>query len=131
MREHSSAATRYAAALARRIGVGTSELVALEHLQAAGPMTPGWLGLRLSMSPGAVTALVDRLEGRGRVERMPNPEDRRSAPVRETGTGLRDSLEHLWPYVEEMRGIEGRHRGRQPARAEALRRTIGPAKLQA
>ena len=107
MREHSSAAQRYAAALARRMGMGTtSELAALEHLEAAGPMTPGQLGGRLSMSPGAVTALVDRLEGRGHVERMPNPEDRRSALLRETEKGLRDSLGHLWPYIEEMRGIE-------------------------
>jgi hypothetical protein len=37
---------------------------------------------------------------------MPNPEDRRSALLRETERGLRDSLKHLWPYVEEMRGIE-------------------------
>jgi DNA-binding MarR family transcriptional regulator len=107
VREHSSAATRYAAALARRMGMGTSEVAALEHLQAAGPMTPGRLGGRLSMSPAAVTALVDRLERRGHVERMPNPEDRRSALVRETEKGLRESLGHLWPYIEEMRGIEG------------------------
>ena len=60
------------------------------------------------MSPGAVTALVDRLEKKGYVERLPNPEDRRSALVRETETGLMDSLEHLWPYIEEMRGIEER-----------------------
>ncbi len=106
MREHSSAATRYAAALARRMGMGTSELAALERLQAAGPMTPGRLGERLSMSPAAVTALVDRLEVRGHAERMPNPKDRRSALVRETEKGLRDSLGHLWPYIEEMRGIE-------------------------
>jgi DNA-binding MarR family transcriptional regulator len=53
-----------------------------------------------------VTALVDRLEGRGHVERMPNPEDRRSALLRETEKGLGDSLGHLWPYIEEMRSIE-------------------------
>ena len=59
------------------------------------------------MSPGAVTALVDRLEKKGYVERLPNPKDRRSALVRETNTGLMDSLKHLWPYIEEMKGIEG------------------------
>ena len=108
MRGHSSASARYAAALAKRMGLGPSELAALEHLQAAGPMTPGRLGRRLSMSPGAVTALVDRLERRGHVERTPNPEDRRSALLRETEGGLRETLEHLWPYIEEMRGIEER-----------------------
>jgi len=106
MRKHSSAATRCAAAVARSMGIETSELAALEHLQGAGPMTPGQLGRCLSMSPGAVTALVDRLESRGHVERLPNPRDRRSALLRITEGGLRDSLGHLWPYIEEMRGIE-------------------------
>ena len=106
VREHSSAAVRYAAAVAKRMGIEASELAALEHLQGAGPMTPGQLGGRLSMSPGAVTALVDRLEKRGHVERKPNPEDRRSALLRGTEGGMRDSLEHLWPYIEEMRSIE-------------------------
>jgi DNA-binding MarR family transcriptional regulator len=99
---------RYAAATAKRMGLEASELSALEHLQAAGPMTLGRLGERLSMSPGAVTALVDRLERKGYVERIPNPKDRRSALVRETEAGLKDSLQHLWPYIEEMRGIEER-----------------------
>jgi len=106
VREHSSAVLRYAAATAKRMGLESSELAALEHLQAAGPMTLGRLGERLSMSPGAVTALVDRLESRGYVERTPNPEDRRSALVRETEAGLKESLERLWPYIEEMKSIE-------------------------
>lgn len=106
MRGYSSAAVRYAAAVAKRMGMEVSELAALDHLQEAGPMTPGRLGGRLSMSPGAITALVDRLEKRGHVERTPNPEDRRSALLRETEQGLRDSLEHLWPYIVEMRSIE-------------------------
>jgi len=108
VREHSSAVIRHAAATAKRMGLEASELSTLEHLQAAGPMTLGQLGERLSMSPGAITALVDRLEKKGYVERLPNPKDRRSALVRETEAGLRDSLEHLWPYIEEMKGIEGR-----------------------
>ncbi len=99
---------RYAVATAKRMGLEASELAALEHLQAAGPMMLGRLGERLSMSPGAVTALVDRLERKGYVERIPNPKDRRSALVRETEAGLGESLEHLWPYIEEMREIEGR-----------------------
>lgn len=106
VREHSSAVMRYAAATAKRMGIEASELAALEHLQAAGPMTLGRLGERLSMSPGALTALVDRLERRGFVERSPNPGDRRSALVHETEAGLAESLEHLWPYILEMKAIE-------------------------
>ncbi len=97
---------RYAAAIAKRMGIETSELAALSHLQEAGPMSLGRLGERLSMSPGAVTALVDRLERRGHVERFPNPKDRRSALVHSTEAGLTDPLEHLSPYIIEMKGIE-------------------------
>jgi len=50
--------------------------------------------------------MVDRLEGRGYAERIPNPEDRRSTLVRITQAGLEESLRHLWPYIADMRGVE-------------------------
>src|SRR5829696_6938372 len=53
----------FAAAMARRTGLGLSEMAALEHLRHShGGLTPTELGRRLSLSSGAVTALVDRLE---------------------------------------------------------------------
>src|SRR3712207_5746539 len=106
VRQYTSAVLRHAAATAKRMGLEASELAALEHLQAAGPMTHKRLGERLSMSPGAITSMVDRLESRGYVERIPNPEDRRSALVRITKRGLEESLRHLWPYIEEMKDVE-------------------------
>src|ERR671916_809345 len=106
VREHTSAVLRHAAATAKRMGLEASELAALEHLQAAGPMTHKRLGERLSMSPGAITAMIDRLEARGYVERIPNPEDRRSALVRITRRGIEESLRHLWPYIEDMKNVE-------------------------
>jgi DNA-binding MarR family transcriptional regulator len=106
VREHTSAVLRHAAATAKRMGLEASELAALEHLQAAGAMTQKRLGERLCMSPGAVTAMIDRLELRCYVERTPNPEDRRSAVVRITREGLEESLRHLWPYIEDMKGVE-------------------------
>jgi DNA-binding MarR family transcriptional regulator len=50
--------------------------------------------------------MIDRLESRGYVERIPNPEDRRSALVLVTKAGLEESLRHLWPYIEDMKGVE-------------------------
>jgi len=58
------------------------------------------------MSPGAVTAMIDRLESRGYVERTPNPKDRRSALVLITKAGIEESLRHLWPYIEDIKGVE-------------------------
>ena len=106
VREYTSAVLRHAAATAKRMSLEASELAALEHLQAAGPMTQKHMGGRLSMTPGAVTAMIDRLVARGYVERIPNPEDRRSALVIITKAGLEESLRHLWPYIEDMQGVE-------------------------
>jgi DNA-binding MarR family transcriptional regulator len=106
VREHSSAVLRHAAATAKRMGLEASELAALEHLQAAGAINQKRLGERLSKSPGAITAMIDRLERRGYVERTPNPEDRRSALVNITKAGIEESLRHLWPYIEDMKGVE-------------------------
>jgi DNA-binding MarR family transcriptional regulator len=106
VREHSSAVLRHAAATAKRMGLEASELAALEHLQAAGAINQKHLGERLSMSPGAITAMIDRLQRRGYVERIPNPEDRRSALVNITKAGLEESLRYLWPYIEDMKGVE-------------------------
>jgi DNA-binding MarR family transcriptional regulator len=50
--------------------------------------------------------MLDRLELRGYVERIPNPEDRRSALVLITKAGLEESLRHLWPYIEDIKGVE-------------------------
>src|SRR5215203_822651 len=106
VREYTSAVLRHTAATAKRMSLEASELAALEHLQAAGPMTHKHLSERLSMSPGAVTAMIDRLESRGYVERIPNPEDRRSALVLITKAGVEESVKHLWPYIEDMKVVE-------------------------
>src|SRR5215213_7964551 len=106
VREYTSAVLRHAAATAKRMSLEASELAALGHLQDAGPMPQKRLGERLSISPGAVTAMIDRLESRGYVERTPNPEDRRSALVVITKAGLEESLRQLWPNIEKMRGLE-------------------------
>ena len=68
---------RMRAALARQAGISATDLDALEHLEADGPLTQRDLGQRLSLTSGAVTMLVDRLERAGWVHRRPHPGDRR------------------------------------------------------
>src|ERR671921_1605343 len=93
----------FASAIARRTGLGLSEMSALEHLQHShGGLTPTELGRRLSLSSGAITALVDRLERTGHVERRPNPADRRSSVVLPVPEGLEESGRHLRPVAAEL-----------------------------
>lgn len=104
LRDEISATLSYTAAVARRVGLGLSEVAALEHL-GAGELTPKELGRRLSMSSGAVTALVDRLERAGFAKRYPNPEDRRSSVIRATPRGVAEARRHLRPLVQEIRVV--------------------------
>jgi MarR family transcriptional regulator, organic hydroperoxide resistance regulator len=67
---------------AQTAGLHRSDLAALNHLARADePLPMGELGGRLSLSPGAITALVDRLEGRGHVVRGTDARDRRRVTV--------------------------------------------------
>jgi DNA-binding MarR family transcriptional regulator len=93
----------FAAATARRTGLGLSEMAALEHLQHSHEgLTPTELGRRLSLSSGAITALVDRLERTGHVERRPNPADRRSSVVLPVPEGLEEAGRHLLPVTADL-----------------------------
>jgi len=65
------------AALASGAGIPPADLDALEHLESAGPLTQRQLGERLSLTSGAITMLVDRLQRGGWVRRRPHPTDRR------------------------------------------------------
>ncbi|MCC5948944.1 MAG: MarR family transcriptional regulator [Nitriliruptoraceae bacterium] len=66
----------------RVAGLHRSDLAALNHL-ARDPEPLGMRELRdrLALSPGAMTALVDRLEARGHVQRTDDPTDRRRVAV--------------------------------------------------
>ena len=59
----------------------------LEALYHKGPMLLGELQRRILVSSGGVTYLVDRLEGKGLVERQACPADRRARYARLTAEG--------------------------------------------
>ena len=93
----------FSAALTRRTGLALSEMAALEHLShAEDGLTPTQLGGRLSLSSGAVTALLDRLERGGYAERRPNPRDRRSSVVYLRPSGLEEPMRHMLPLQSDL-----------------------------
>lgn len=54
-------------------------LICLLDAERSGhPATPGWLGEQLGLTSASVTALVDRMEASGHVQRQRHPQDRRS-----------------------------------------------------
>jgi DNA-binding MarR family transcriptional regulator len=71
---------RFDEAACRRLGVGRSDLRALNLLEH-GPLSAGALGARLGLTSGSVTALVERLVRAGYVDRHHPPEDGRRVVV--------------------------------------------------
>jgi DNA-binding MarR family transcriptional regulator len=72
------------AAAARFFGIHRTDLSLLDVLQLGGRMTAGELARSANLSPGAVTAALDRLERAGYVRRVRDSVDRRRVFVEVT-----------------------------------------------
>lgn len=105
LRDAVEAAGRVRRALARRSGLGDTELAAVQHLMAE-PLGPAELARRLDLTPAAATGLVDRLAARGHVERRPHAADRRRTTVQVTGSGQREVLELLAPMLQGLAELD-------------------------
>ena len=74
-----------------RFGLGRGEVGLLSALRIAGPpyrSSPTRLAKGLMLSSAGVTSRIDRLERRGLVRRLPDPDDRRGVIVELTDQGL-------------------------------------------
>lgn len=96
LREVVIAANRLRHVIARRAGLSETDLLAMEHLLEQ-PVGPGELARHLDVTTAAATGLVDRLVGRGHVERHPHEQDRRRTTVEVTASGREEVLAHLLP----------------------------------
>ncbi|HEX8729082.1 MAG TPA: MarR family transcriptional regulator [Ktedonobacterales bacterium] len=68
-------------AAAATYGLGITDMKTLSALLQEGPMTAGQLATRLSLTTGAVTSVIDRLERQELVRRSPDARDRRKVIV--------------------------------------------------
>jgi DNA-binding MarR family transcriptional regulator len=96
---------RMRAALAKRTGVRGADLDTLEYLEAEGPLTQRDLGQRLSLTSGAITMLVDRLEHAGWVNRRAHPTDRRYTLLELSPKAARASPAELDRYHRAIRTL--------------------------
>jgi len=76
-------------------GLSEGRMGVLFRLYRCGDLPLGELADDLVMTPRNVTGLVDRLERQGMVERVPDPEDRRSVRAKLTPAG-RETIEGIW-----------------------------------
>ncbi|WP_338824219.1 hypothetical protein MHOCP_23300 [Moorella humiferrea] len=75
-------------------GLSGTEILVLWKLRKKASLRVTELAGRIGIPPSTFTGIVDRLEARGLLERVPDPEDRRSTLVRGTPAlaGLMDRL---------------------------------------
>jgi DNA-binding MarR family transcriptional regulator len=104
-------------ALAAEHGMNVGEgdiLLTLRRAGAPHRLSPTQLTDSLLVSSGTMTNRLDRLERRGLVERVPNPEDRRSVAIAltESGRQLVDEVlgEHVAREQEMLAPLSARER---------------------
>jgi DNA-binding MarR family transcriptional regulator len=85
--------------LSQRMGMGTSEILALARLAMDDSQGPSELARSLHMTTGAMTAVLDRLAERGHIERVEHPSDRRKVALRLTANAHDAAREQLRPMV--------------------------------
>jgi len=90
-------------AMARRLGLGHSDIAAMTHLASARqPVGPGWLSARLGLTPAAATELVDRLQRVGHVSRQRDSTDRRRVNLIPTESALDEVHGQLRPLMDAI-----------------------------
>ncbi|HUQ98091.1 MAG TPA: MarR family transcriptional regulator [Gemmatimonadaceae bacterium] len=88
---------------------GFSEFTILEALLSKGPLKVNDIGRRVNLTSGSITSAIDRLEGRGLVQRSADQTDGRARLVSLTADGR--SL---------IRKVFGGHKQRMDAAADTL-----------
>jgi DNA-binding MarR family transcriptional regulator len=95
------------AAVADYLGIDSSAYRCLDLLDQEGPMSAGRLADRARLSPGAITALLDRLEEKGLARRIRDTEDRRRVLVEVVPELRAKAVELYGPPEEGARALAG------------------------
>lgn len=98
-------------------GLNASERLCLSFLWP-GPQTASAIAREIRLTPAAVTSLIDRLEKRGFVRRVPDPNDRRKVWIEAADEAMRVTREAYLPLGEAGARNLAKY---SPAELEAVR----------
>lgn len=88
--------------LGDELAVNQTDLTAMQHLIAVGPLSPTALAERLELSTAAVTTVIDRLQASGHAYRVPNPDDRRGTLVVPEPASIGRAMSRIIPMVSAV-----------------------------
>ena len=96
-------------AVCELLGINRTDNTAIDIVDRHGRVTAGELARELSLTTGAVTALVDRMEAAGFLRRVPDTTDRRRVLIEVTPVVARVG-ELIWgPIAEDFRELSTRY----------------------
>lgn len=107
LRELVALSAQVGPAVAKRAQLSHSELEALELLMAD-DLGPVELARKLGVTSAAASGIVDRLEGRGHVNRVPHRIDGRRVSVVITDSARVEVIGHLMPMFAALAELDGR-----------------------
>jgi len=87
VREYGVHLTLFRNAMDESQGLNATDMECLRLLFLKGIATPSELARHTGLTSGATTAMLDRLEKPGLIERRPNPDDRRGTLIAPTKSG--------------------------------------------
>jgi DNA-binding MarR family transcriptional regulator len=99
-RAYQTAVEKMDEAFCRLLGVNRTDGRCLDVIDQRPGITAGELATAVGLSPGAVTTVLDRLEGRGFVNRTRDPDDRRRVTLTLTPEANRRAWEAYGPLGE-------------------------------
>jgi DNA-binding MarR family transcriptional regulator len=109
-------------ALARRLGLGATDVQALQHLAFGAPMGTVDLAHALKIRSASATVLVDRLEAAGHVRRGPHPRDGRRVTLVVSEAARAEVRTALAPLVDALTRLT---EDLDPAHAETVAQFLG------
>jgi DNA-binding MarR family transcriptional regulator len=112
-RESSAATVLFHSAIAGRAGLAVTDTKTIDTLLRLGPLTAGELATHTGLATASVTALIDRLERKGLVQRVRDSQDRRRVIVKpvqariEQGSAIFESIRTYYqdlldPYTDDQ-----------------------------
>jgi DNA-binding MarR family transcriptional regulator len=108
-------------ALARRLHLGDTDVVALQHLVDHPDAGPAELARLLHIRTASATALVDRLQDAGHLRRAPHPTDGRRVVLALTDSARAEVGAALGPLLARVaRVVDGYDAGEQQTIARFL-----------
>lgn len=108
-REQQNLVDRVDDGVANLMGVNRTDMRCIDILGRMGPMTAGQLAVESGLTTGAVTTMIDRIEGAGWARRVSDPSDRRRVVVEATPKVAEGAFQVYAPVFDLLKEMEEKY----------------------